>query len=158
MTHAEMVKRAEKWLRNSCRLEKPRRVCRCPVVICESVAASESPDAIGYLFGGIHTVVVECKVSVSDFRADQKKVPRQHPALGMGTYRYYLTPPGLLRAEQIPDNWGLLEAHSRTVRVVKYAVEFPERHKANEMRLLFSLARRHQLANSAAPNESEVEA
>jgi hypothetical protein len=36
----------------------------------------------------------------------------------MGDWRIYVTPAGLLTPAEIPDGWGLLEAHGRTLRPV----------------------------------------
>jgi hypothetical protein len=111
MTHAELVARAEAWLRNH---------MRCRVVLCErSSAAGETPDAIGWR-GSSYSILVECKVSRSDFRADLQKPWRRYWA-GMGCERYYMAPPGLLKPHEVPGGWGLLEVWPKTVRVARKA-------------------------------------
>lgn len=122
MTHDDMCKRAAKWLRS----RKPTtkecwspRACR--LVLKEVTSGSgEIPDAIGW-WGGGHSILVECKVSRSDYLRDQKKWQRHPAASSMGSQRYYMTPPGLLSPDELPEGWGLLEVHSRSVRVVKEA-------------------------------------
>lgn len=106
MTHDELVKRAALWLRT-----------RTPavIVITEMVTGHESPDAIGFSSSG-YTWLLECKVSRADFQRDLKK-PRT-VAGGMGDHRYYLTPPGLIEAAQVPAGWGLLEAYPKQYRLV----------------------------------------
>ena len=118
MTHAELVVRAGRWLRN---------VRKCGVVLKEWPSASlEIPDAIGWRVGGFSTLI-ECKVSVSDFCADQRKSFRQ-AGQSAGRWRYYMTPSGLLTkngvekckkwmAERCPK-WGLLEVRGRFIDVV----------------------------------------
>lgn len=107
LTHADLVKIAGRWLRNT---------AACSVVLEELCAATgngENPDAIGWYCG--RTLLVECKVSRSDFLADKKKAFRAEPARGLGLYRYFMAPKGLLRAEEMPDRWGLLEVSGRRV-------------------------------------------
>ncbi|MDV3469032.1 hypothetical protein RZA67_09850 [Stenotrophomonas sp. C3(2023)] len=107
LTHADLVKVAGRWLRNT---------AGCSVVLEELCAATgngENPDAIGWYTG--RTLLVECKVSRSDFLADRKKPFRADPARGLGQYRYFMAPKGLLRADELPPRWGLLEVSGRRV-------------------------------------------
>lgn len=109
MTHADLVKRAASWL---------RRTKGCGVVLTEHTTGEEFPDAIGYRRGG--SIMVECKVSRSDFFADQKKPSRQRGQAERPAWQcWYLTPPGLLKPDELQPWWGLLEAGDRLVRVVK---------------------------------------
>jgi hypothetical protein len=62
---------------------------------------------------------VECKVSRADFLPDRHKPFRQKPEIGVGCERYYLAPKGLIRIEEIPAGWGLLEVCSREIEKVK---------------------------------------
>jgi hypothetical protein len=66
------------------------------------------PDAIGWKQAN-HSVLVECKVTRADFLADRDKPFRQKPEKGVGSERFYLTAPGLLRTSELPAGWGLLE-------------------------------------------------
>lgn len=110
MTHAELVTRAERWLRNT---------FHCRVVLSELVAFTrngEIPDAIGWVNN--RSILVECKTSVADFKADLKKIFR-HGIRGMGHYRFYLTPPDLLTNQELPEGWGLYEVHGKRVKYIK---------------------------------------
>jgi hypothetical protein len=133
MTHADLVKRAERWLRGT---------QRCSVVVSEMASYSyERPDAIGWTSG--RSILVECKMSRSDFAKDLKKHFRQDPRYGMGDFRFYMVPPGLLTAKEIPDRWGLLEARPKQVRVIVEALAFDRARAAfMERPLLFSALRR----------------
>lgn len=113
MTHAELVQVAADWL---------RRRHRCVVVLTEpkSQACHSSPDAIGWTYRG-SSVHVEVKVSVRDFKADQKKTRCRVPDLCMGEERFYLTPPGLISLVDMPPGWGLAEWDGRVVRVRRKA-------------------------------------
>lgn len=68
----------------------------CGIVLRERSSAhtSEAPDAIGFRTDA--SVLVECKLTRSDYLADKKKPFRINPTLGMGDYRFYLTPAGLM--------------------------------------------------------------
>ena len=102
MTHAQLVEKAVRWLRSY----------RCGVVLAEQACVSgEMPDAIGWK-RACHSVLVECKVTRSDFLADRGKPFRLKPEQGVGCERFYLVPAGLVRREELPDSWGLLEHRS----------------------------------------------
>jgi hypothetical protein len=113
MTHTQLVERAVRWL----------RTYRCGVVLSEQACASgEMPDAIGWK-RACHSVLVECKVSRSDFLADRDKPFRRKPQNGVGCERFYLTPAGLIHKEELPAGWGLLECRKREVEVIAPAVK-----------------------------------
>lgn len=81
----------------------------------------EKPDAIGWrrspYNGG--AIVVEAKASRADFLADARKPHRQDPCHGVGRWRYYLCPEGLITPAELPARWGLLYATRRgSVRAV----------------------------------------
>ena len=109
MTHAQLVERAVRWL----------RWYRCGVVLSEQACASgEMPDAIGWKQAS-HSVLVECKITRADFLADRVKPFRQKPEKGVGSERFYLTPPGLMKVEELPLGWGLLEFRRGRVEMVQ---------------------------------------
>ena len=68
----------------------------------------ENPDVIGYDTMVQDSVIIEVKVSRQDFKKDYKKPFRANPQMGMGNYRYYCCPEGLIYADELPENWGLL--------------------------------------------------
>lgn len=109
MTHVQLVQRSVAWLRSY----------RCGVVLSEQACLSgEMPDAIGWK-RACHSVLVECKISRADFMADRDKPFRQKQELGLGCERFYLTPAALLRPEELPQGWGLLECRSRSLHMVR---------------------------------------
>lgn len=126
VTHADLVALAVRWLKTT---------RRCSVVLAEPPAMrGESPDAIGWRSG--FSTLVECKVSRSDFKADQKK-PHRLAGMRMARRCYYLTPPGLLRPDELPAEWGLLEARESGVRVVREVPreEWDDPRSADEVKL-----------------------
>lgn len=69
--------------------------------------SSECADVIG--FGGhTHSVLIEVKVSRSDFLADKNKSSRKHPERGIGRYRFYACPDELICKDDLPEGWGLI--------------------------------------------------
>ena len=99
MTHAQLVDKAVRWL---C-------TYRCGVILSEQACISgETPDAIGWK-RACHSVLVECKVTRADFLVDRDKPFRRQPEKGVGSERFYLTPPALIALDELPPGWGLLE-------------------------------------------------
>jgi len=164
MTHEDLVKLGRQWLSRPwnpslkrCQegakepdrwfAEPPNawRICRrpaCAVTITEmTTAISETPDVIGWTGTG-SSFLLECKASISDFKADQNKAFRRHPSLGIGRFRFYLAPSGLLKPEQIPKGWGLLNAsNGGRITMTKPSDVFEYKHDY-EMGVFLSLLRR----------------
>lgn len=98
-THAELVLLAYRWVLRS---------GGAAVAFRELVTlAMETPDVLA-IGGTVTSILVECKISRSDFLADRKKMWRVNPSLGMGSHRIYCAPEGLLRLEELPEKWALL--------------------------------------------------
>ena len=120
---------------------------RCGVVLSEQACVSgEMPDAIGWKKAS-HSVLVESKVSRADFLADCDKPFRQNPETGVGCERYYLAPRGLIRIEELPAGWGLLETCGREMERVKPSAKNlrSEAGFRNEMNLLLASLRRVEI-------------
>ena len=134
LSHSRLVDEAVRWLRSY----------RCGIVLSEqSCSSGETPDAIGWKKRN-HSVVIECKISRADFLADAVKPWRTKPECALGCERYYLAPQKMLRREELPPGWGLLEVSGRQVQLaqkskknLRSAAGF-----ANEMNLLLSSLRR----------------
>jgi len=106
--HAQLVARTVEWL---------RRHYKCGIILSEQYCATgEVPDVIAWK-GFCKSVLVECKVSRADFLADAAKPFRQKPEAGMGCQRFYMAPAGMVRPEELPKHWGLLELQGREVRM-----------------------------------------
>lgn len=128
--HSDLVATARAWLKKG-----------HSVVVTEiGNAGGECPDAIGFT-GGFSTLI-ECKASRSDFLADKAKHFRRHPQLGMGTFRYYMAPAGLIAIDDLAPAWGLLEVQGNgKVRNRRKATPQPARAEG-ERALLVSVLRR----------------
>ena len=123
------------------------RQYRCGVVLSEQACVSgEMPDAIGWK-KACHSVLVECKVSRGDFLADRDKPFRQKPEAGVGCERYYLAPRGLIRRDEVPAGWGLLEVEGREVERLKSSAKNlrSELGFKSEMNLLLASLRRVEI-------------
>jgi hypothetical protein len=135
VTHAELVTFAERWLRAGRRL---------PIVLCDvrCVVVSEMPDAIGFTNRG-YSVLVECKASRADFARDEKKWFRRAPELGMGYERWFCAPPGIIRVEELPPQWGFLEPRGpKRARIIRKPGRFLKRNERDERALLVLALRR----------------
>lgn len=140
MNHNDLIKRGFLWLKNT---------KGCSVVVSELVSASEVPDVVGW--HGWASILIEAKVSLSDFRADQEKSFRRHQERGMGAYRYYIVPEDIADAveSKLPEKWGLLVCKKRGIRVVRKSEGF-ETNLHNELGMLISLVRRISASNEPA--------
>lgn len=100
MKHKDLVAKAREWLVYS---------KQCNPVFTEkgSMRCGEFPDAIGWTVDDC--LVVECKISVSDFRADAKKEARLNDQ-ALGNLRYFLMPSDVYDQvkNEIPEGWGHL--------------------------------------------------
>jgi len=130
------VKQAKKWL------EKAHgNKFACGVVLAEfSCVLSEIPDVIG--FSAYRSILIECKVSRADFKADKYKPCRKH-VKKLGNLRYYLTLPHVACPEDIDNGWGLLYATDKRIIEVKESEYFSDNSiKAVEWSILYSIVRR----------------
>lgn len=112
LTHGALCALAVKWLQRSHSAGGPG--CLFAVSEVKTGWDGEIPDAFGVRAAGSHdgSVVVEVKTSRSDFLADRRK-PHRHAGKGIGTWRYFMCPEGLIQPDELPPNWGLLWVNSR---------------------------------------------
>lgn len=107
LTHKNLVEISYKWM-----------VKRCGVGFAFKELKSiddEIPDVIG--FDSWQSILIECKVSRSDFFCDQKK---PHRKKGMGNWRFYVCPKGLIKKEELPEKWGLIYVDEKGKARVEY--------------------------------------
>ena len=67
------------------------------------------------------------------------------PEIALGCERFYLAPRGVVRPDDLPKGWGLLEYHDRRVNVLVKAARQSQRTPEgfmNEMNLLLASLRR----------------
>jgi len=129
MTHNELIDTAKRWLQSE----------HTVVITDMTCGVSETPDAIGWKSWG--STLIECKTSLGDFKKDMSKHFRKNPARGMGNYRYFLTPQGLLTKCLLPIDWGLLEVIGQKIQMIQEA-KFQLSDDSNEIKLLLSAIRR----------------
>lgn len=139
ITHDDLVKRAKKWLEKA-----HASKFACGVVLAEYRCCSpEIPDVIG--FNARYSILIECKVSRADFKADIHKPHRQYMKK-LGNLRYYLTLPNVACPGDIENGWGLLYATDKRITEVKKSERFlDDGIKAREWSILYSIARRLNL-------------
>lgn len=139
MQHATLVQLGVRWLS-----------LHCSVVLYEAAATkAEIPDVIGW--AGPRSTMIECKVTRADFLRDATKDSRTKPKLGMAHRRYYLSPPNVVRVEDLPPKWGLLWAEKNQILVQREAKGFPQRNLLAEVEFLSTMLRRAQIRIGTRP-------
>lgn len=110
ITHSELVEKSEKWLRRN----------GFPVTLNEKIIAvtehGEQPDVLG--FNSRASILLEIKVSRNDFLSDAKKPFRIEPEKGVGDWRFYVCPEGIINVDDIPEGWGLIYLKGRKLEPV----------------------------------------
>jgi hypothetical protein len=147
LTHKKLVDLAFRWLMKN---------GSCGFAFRELHSmATEIPDIIGFGSDN-HSVLVECKISQADFWADQKKPARcGGEAWGVGKYRLYCAPKGIISLEQLPSKWGLIEVNEEgkaIARINPLRKAWPESdkwtfevNKASERAMMYTALRRLEL-------------
>jgi hypothetical protein len=158
ITHDQLVKTARVFLQKKCR-----------VIVTEMPTSNvgETPDAIGWSGFG-RCIVVECKVTRADFLANKNKC-HERAGLAMGDERWFLTPPGLISADEVPKGWGLLERRPsghKNGYFIRKVVPAPQREKneaarEEERRMLIAMTGRaleglHRVRPLALGEEGEA--
>lgn len=124
---------------------------KCSVVFYEfSTPADENPDVIGWIAGS-GSVLIECKLTRSDFLRDAAKPVRKKPRAGMGHRRYYLCPPEIIELKDLPPKWGLLWVTRGQIVVMREARGHAERNLIAEIQFLTSMLRRAQIRIGTRP-------
>jgi len=122
MTHSELCKMAVSWLKRAS--SRGGHGCKVAIDECRTGWDGEVPDALGFTATGNPlvdgTVLVECKVSRADFLIDRKKPHRIGG--GVGNWRYFMAPEGLIRLDELPEKWGLVEVNGRGHMKVRFGV------------------------------------
>ena len=115
---------------------------KCSIAVTEiTTFAVEQPDVLGFA-NDYNTVLLEAKISRNDFLQDAKKPFRKKPETGMGNFRLYITPIGLIKPEELPGKWGLIEVNEKgKCKIVKFA-ERQEKNIEHELLVLKSVVRR----------------
>lgn len=159
--HQQLVTLGERWMKRQ----------GFGVVAAELVTngTNEQADVIG--FRSTCAAVIEAKSSRADFLADRKKPHRS--AGGLGVYRFYLCPPGVIELEDLPSGWGLLYADGKRITEVRrptgnlwpaYGVSVGDwgdfQHQPDERAergVLYSIARRRSLTRSDERYEKRLQ-
>jgi hypothetical protein len=137
-THNQLVRRIAAWF-------KARH--QSSIIMAEFVtSAQEIPDVLA-MQSGAHSVLVECKVSRSDFLSDKDKFFRRQEDYGMGDKRYYAAPSGMIKPEELPEGWGLLDVDIYRVHET-VEPKHKEGNKRRECLMLMSALRRLEISTS----------
>jgi hypothetical protein len=138
VSHDELSLIVAKWLKKH---SQNILIPNCATIAVDmKTLEQEKPDVIGW--NGCSSTMIEVKVGRGDFLQDFKKPFRKICEKGVGQYRYYCCPTGLIKENELPENWGLLYLNNENkIEIIKVA----EIQKANliaERNMLISLIRR----------------
>ena len=140
--HYQLCELGGKFLKSR-KNAKPWRTPNKYVAVELIAATAEQPDV--WATNGYDTSIIEVKTSHSDFLADQKKWIRSKAAetadLQLGNFRYYLCPEGVIKEEELPENWGLLVWDGKKIRKVKSAT-YTKNSTAMELFMMTSILSR----------------
>jgi hypothetical protein len=107
-THSELIEIGYKWC-----------LTKCGFAFKDLVTiGGEVPDVIGFNSEG--TFLLEAKTSRSDFFNDNKKWFRRVPECGMGDWRFYICKKDMIKIEELPEMWGLIEVNEKGKARIKY--------------------------------------
>ena len=115
--HYQLCLECAKWLRRRKNAERFRTPWKYIAVELVCYAA-ENTDV--WATNGECSIVVEVKTSRADFLKDGKKWHRAETMRDYqsGNYRYFLAPKGLIKPEDLPSGWGLLEWDGKAIERV----------------------------------------
>jgi len=135
LTHSKIIEHSRKVLKRAGMRWK------CGVTVSElSTINSETPDILGFYSGGAS--LIEAKASRSDFLADKKKPFRMNPETGMGNYRFYACPTGLIKEKELPENWGLIYVSATGRCTLKVKPKWQKSNTRAEHMFMYSMLRR----------------
>lgn len=100
LSHKEVAIKATKFA---------QRIFGCPIGAWEFCGGWNNEKCDGFIVNSRNSFLIEAKVSRQDFKKDFKKDFRKNEKLGVGDFRLYACPKGLLSLEELPDKWGLIE-------------------------------------------------
>lgn len=72
---------------------------------------------------GLKAVAYEIKISRSDFAREIKRPEKRAFAESIADECFFATPAGLVRVDEVPDGWGLIEANKAGLRVTKHPLQ-----------------------------------
>lgn len=161
--HYELACKAATWIRQRKNAEPWKTPYNISAVELVCMGA-ENPDV--YATNGCDSVVIEVKVSHSDFMADKKKFARNkdNENYAMGTFRYYLCPEGVISQDELPEQWGLLYYVNGKIKKIVQAPEQKNVERIWDIMVLWSIMRREGLVgktynyrNTTVTNSAEEE-
>lgn len=148
MDHSDLVNIAENWL---------KKTKKCGFVLKEFKTQGtngEIPDALG--FRKNYSILIECKTTRKDFHKDKTKSFRINSYEGLGSFRFYLCPEGILTKKDLPRKWGLIVVKKNgevkqivgpkgVIFSIKSRFYHKRKCKQDEIALMYSALRRIEL-------------
>lgn len=150
LTHSKIIEHSRKVLKRA------GKNWKCGITVSElSTINSETPDILGFYSGGAS--LIEAKASRSDFLADKKKLFRKNPETGMGNYRFYACPTGLIKENELPENWGLIYVSAKGRCTLKVKPKWQKSNTRAEHMFMYSIIRRVFLYHNSNEIEKFIE-
>lgn len=149
LTHSKIIEYSRKVLKRAGTRWK------CGVTFGDLRTANvETPDVLGFQSGG--SALIEAKASRSDFLCDKKKHFRKCPELGMGNWRFYACPTGLIKENELPNKWGLIYVSEKGRCTVVVKPEWQECNLKAENTYMYSVLRRIIIYHNATEIENFI--
>jgi hypothetical protein len=144
MTHDDLIIIGKRWLQKQRNIEGRHFSGTKHIATEVTSVEKEQADVIGWHDEAQFSTLIECKISRADFFADRKKSFRIHPETGMGQFRYFLVPKDLVKIDELPEGWGLLEVDGKNLYATKRSKYFDYFNIEAERSLLVSMWRRER--------------
>jgi len=124
LTHNELQQVAVKYLLHK---KTPNMDIKCQYTI-QNANSMYGEIADVYGLSSSYNVLIEVKSNYPDFLVDENKRCRQPDSVGLGHYRYYFFPKGLINGANVRLDWGILEYDivNKKVDVVRKSLKFVE--------------------------------
>lgn len=144
--HYRLCQEGARWLHKDIKKDRNGKWINYDKIVAVELESFGADHADVWGTSGCDTAIIEVKVSHSDFLRDKNKVCRKNKEDACGNYRYYLTPKGLLKPEELPVNWGLLEYDGGKIIETIRPLFIPT-YNSSDLCMLSSIARREGVKN-----------
>ena len=138
VNHSYLVNKGAEWLNKKAPNINYKCQFVCVELVCQGI--NEIPDIIG--LSPYRNILIEVKVSKSDFLRDKNKKCRKKGIPHLGNRRFYLTPKNLISEKDLPEKWGLLEFDGNNIEIKKDSEWFEDVDDKASNFIYYSIIRR----------------
>ncbi len=144
--HYKLCLEGAKWLHKDIKKDRNGKWINYDKIVAVELESYGADHADVWGTSGCDTSIIEVKVSRSDFLRDKNKICRKKKEYACGNYRYYLTPKGLIKPEDLPENWGLLEYNEGKIVEIVHPLPILT-YNYSDLCMLTSIMRREGIKN-----------